>query len=85
MMIVSDSYNYRVQVFNSEGEFVCKFGSKGSEDGHFWEVRKVAINHENGDLFIPDNEHRIQVFESSLIGQDNFDPKVRRKKQCLVM
>ena len=65
MIIVSDSYNYRVQVFNSECEFAFKFGSKGEEDGQFNDVRKVAINHENGDLFIPDysNNHRIQIFQ----------------------
>ncbi len=63
MMIVSDSNNHRVQVFNSEGEFVCKFGSFGCEDGHFWGVRKVAINHEN-ELLIPDRgNYRIQIFQ----------------------
>ncbi len=64
MILVSDTNNHRVQVFNSEGEFVFTFGSRGNQDGQFKEVRKVAINHESGDLFIVDDgNHRIQIFQ----------------------
>ncbi len=86
-IIVSEYRNHRVQVFNSEGEFVFKFGSEGVNDGQLWGVKKVAINHENGDLFIVDcYNHRIQIFGVSQIDcPDNFDPNVSKKKQCLVM
>ncbi len=85
MMIVSDTSNDRVQVFNSEGEFMCKFGSLGKGKGQFNGVmKKIAINHENGDLFIPDYfNHRIQIFEASQIGGHNESKT--RKNQCLVM
>lgn len=32
-IFVSDSYNHRTQVFSSDGRFLFKFGSYGTENG----------------------------------------------------
>jgi len=62
-IVVADSSNHRVQVFDQEGNFVTAFGSYGSADGEFDCLAGVAVNR-IGQFIIADRyNHRIQVFD----------------------
>ncbi len=62
---VSDVLNYRIQVFNSDGKFLFKWGSQGSDDGEFMGPVTMAIN-STGHVYVADTyNHRIQVFDKT--------------------
>lgn len=60
---VSDGYgNSRVIKYNSKGEFILKWGSKGSAQGQFNLPHAIQTD-SNGDVYVGDRENfRIQVF-----------------------
>jgi len=61
-VIVSDSRNHRLQVFDMDGNFRFRFGSPGSRDGHFQSPSGVAVTRE-GDIVVADTmNNRIQIF-----------------------
>ena len=62
-ILVCDSQNHRIQIFNSEGNFVSKFGSFGNGIDQFNFTYGIAIN-SNGNIIVCDNNHRIQIFDS---------------------
>ncbi|XP_046965714.1 RING finger protein nhl-1 isoform X1 [Vanessa cardui] len=63
IMVVADSSNHRVQVFDSNGIFVKEFGQYGSGEGEFDCLAGVAVNR-IGQYIIADRyNHRIQVFD----------------------
>lgn len=61
-VIVSDSRNHRLQVFDTDGNFLFRFGSPGSGDGHFQSPSGVAVT-KTGDIVVADTmNNRIQIF-----------------------
>lgn len=69
LIVVADSSNHRVQVFDANGNFFSEFGTYGNGDGEFDCLAGVAINR-IGQYIIADRyNHRIQVFDPS--GQIN--------------
>ena len=59
---VADEWNYRVQIFNSNGDFIRSFGRQGSNEGEFKYPRGIAFN-KDGKIFVADNiKHRVQIF-----------------------
>ena len=64
LLMVCDSYNHRVQVFElPSGKFVTKFGCKGSERGEFRNPNGTA-NLSDGRIVLCDQlNDRIQIFE----------------------
>ena len=65
-IVVSDTQNHRMQVFNKTGTFILKFGSSGSGDGQFSGPRGVAIDHRNKNIIVADSgNNRIQVFSET--------------------
>jgi len=71
LIVVGDSLNHRVQIFNSDGEFVHEFGQKGHADGQFDMPGGVtigtvgAVQGSRGDehIVVTDQGNgRIQVF-----------------------
>ncbi|CAG9562149.1 unnamed protein product [Danaus chrysippus] len=63
IMVVADSSNHRVQVFDSNGIFIKEFGQYGSGEGEFDCLAGVAVNR-IGQYIIADRyNHRIQVFD----------------------
>jgi len=64
-LIVADTQNNRIQVFNSSGMFLRKWGSYGSGCGQFNWPYGVAVD-ATGNVFVADiGNNRIQVFNSS--------------------
>lgn len=63
-IIVSDSLNFRVQVFSPEGRFLNKFGQMGHEPGTFARPKGVASD-SDGNIYVVDALFdNIQVFDN---------------------
>mmetsp|Transcript_88811 Transcript_88811/g.176550 ORF Transcript_88811/g.176550 Transcript_88811/m.176550 type:complete len:578 (-) Transcript_88811:103-1836(-) len=64
LVLVCDSGNHRVQVFNmlEDFAFVRAFGQHGTDVGQFTAPLDVALN-TTGEVLVSDSCHRIQVFD----------------------
>jgi len=61
---VADTYNHRVQVFDSEGRFLRGWGGSGGTPGQFQEPWGIAVDQE-GYVYVADTwNHRIQKFDA---------------------
>ena len=59
---VTDHLNHRVQIFNSDGNYLRSFGRQGNKAGKFSYPMGIAF-HKNGNIFVADQvNHRIQIF-----------------------
>jgi tripartite motif-containing protein 71 len=59
-----------LQKFDSNGNFLTKWGSEGSEDGQFKKPEDIAADSKTGNVYITDTGNsRIQVF-----GISNYEP-----------
>ncbi|XP_014217341.1 B-box type zinc finger protein ncl-1-like [Copidosoma floridanum] len=64
-IIVADTNNHRIQVFEKTGIFKFQFGIPGKEEGQLWYPRKVAVMRNSGKFVVCDrgNERsRMQIF-----------------------
>ena len=62
---VADLFNHRVQKFTSDGQFITKWGSKGSGDGQFDSPYGIATDND-GNVYVADRfNYRIQKFTSN--------------------
>ncbi|CAE1322724.1 unnamed protein product [Acanthosepion pharaonis] len=64
-IIVADTNNHRIQVFEKNGDFKYQFGVPGREEGQLWYPRKVAVMRNSGKYVVCDrgNERsRMQIF-----------------------
>lgn len=52
---VVDNMNYRIQKFTSNGDYLMKWGSKGSGNGQFLFPFGIAIDNINGFIYVSDN------------------------------
>lgn len=52
---VVDNMNYRIQKFSSSGNFILKWGIKGSGSGQFLYPCGIAIDNKNGFVYVGDN------------------------------
>jgi DNA-binding beta-propeller fold protein YncE len=63
-ILVSDSLNFRVQMFSSEGNFLIMFGSEGDQAGYFTRPRGVASD-SDGNIYVVDALFdNIQIFNN---------------------
>ena len=59
---VADQLNHRVQIFNSNGDFIRSFGRYGSNQGEFDHPFGIAFD-KDGKIFVADSDnHRVQIF-----------------------
>ena len=64
-IVVADSWNHRVQVFDRNGNFLSKFGQQGSRDNQLQYPEGLSING-NGDIIVADKGNKlIKIFSSS--------------------
>ena len=69
---VTDTYNYRIQKFTSEGVFVSKWGTEGIGDGQFRSLAGVAVA-SDGSVYVADwGNDRIQVFKRKTPGGNEY-------------
>ena len=61
-ILVSDTNNNRVQVFDKNGKFVAKWGSKGTSPGQFNEPRGITFNSQHQIIVVDRNNNRLQIF-----------------------
>jgi len=62
---VADEANNRIQKFDSNGNFITKWGSHGSENGQFYYPTVISLD-STGNFFISDSYNsRIQKFDSN--------------------
>lgn len=62
---VVDRDNYRVQKFDSNGNFISKFGSPGTDNGQFNSARSIGIDSSN-NIYVGDvGRDDIQKFDSN--------------------
>ncbi|XP_054264283.1 B-box type zinc finger protein ncl-1 isoform X2 [Macrosteles quadrilineatus] len=64
-IIVADTNNHRIQIFEKNGNFKFQFGIPGKEEGQLWYPRKVAVMKASGKFVVCDrgNERsRMQIF-----------------------
>ncbi|GAB4526317.1 MAG: TIGR03663 family protein [Anaerolineae bacterium] len=62
-LYVADSGNNRIQVLDSEGNFIRAWGSAGSGPGQFQEPWGIAVS-QAGRVYVADTwNHRVQVFD----------------------
>ncbi|XP_008186441.1 RING finger protein nhl-1 isoform X3 [Acyrthosiphon pisum] len=65
LIVVADSSNHRIQVFDNSGKILKDFGSYGNSEGEFDCLAGVAVNR-IGQYIIADRyNHRIQVLDPS--------------------
>jgi tripartite motif-containing protein 71 len=62
-MVVADTLNHRMQVFDPQGQFVTAVGAKGKAEGEFAGPEGVAISPDDW-LYVSDRGNsRVQVFQ----------------------
>jgi sugar lactone lactonase YvrE len=61
---VSDTMNFRIQKFTSDGIFVDAWGSRGEGDGEFDHIRGLAVDG-SGNVYVTDSNGKIQKFSSN--------------------
>ena len=62
VLYVADTFNHRIQKLTSRGEFICKFGQKGSGLGEFDHPIAVIVDSNNRLIVSDFGNHRIQIF-----------------------
>ena len=61
-LAVTDHSNHRVQLFNSNGDFIRSFGRPGSDQGEFYFPLGIAFD-KDGKIFVGEfSNHRVQIF-----------------------
>ena len=62
-IVVTDSFNDRIQVFSSDGTYLRSFGTRGEKQGEFDFPTGIAFDRKNGNILVVDREnHRVQLF-----------------------
>ncbi len=64
---ITDTWNYRVQKFSADGQFITMWGKSGTADqpDSFWGPRGIAVN-SSGQVFITDTgNNRVVIFDEN--------------------
>ena len=83
---ITDHNNHRVQIFNSEGNYLRSFGRHGTKKGEFDFLTGITY-HNNGNIFVADyGNNRIQIFSGegeyvgSFSGTGSLDSRFRNPR-----
>ena len=68
-MMVVDNGNDRIQIFDSNYDYLTQFGSSGTGDGQFGNIRDVAVDSSDNIYVVDNGNDRIQKFNSSGVFQ----------------
>jgi hypothetical protein len=71
-IIVTDTGNNRVEIFNSAGVYLSQFGTYGSGNGQFAMPTGVAIDPVSRNIVVADLSDRVQIFNSAGVYQSQF-------------
>ena len=70
---VTEYGNHRISVFTLDGQLIHTIGSQGSGPGQFSTPSAVAFApDEEGDMYVVDYNHRVQVFSANGVYQRQF-------------
>ncbi|KAE8748001.1 hypothetical protein FOCC_FOCC005196 [Frankliniella occidentalis] len=63
-IIVADTNNHRIQMFDKEGRFKFQFGECGKRDGQLLYPNRVAVVRTSGDIIVTERSptHQIQIY-----------------------
>jgi len=63
-IIVADTNNHRIQIFDREGRFKFQFGEVGKRDGQLLYPNRVAVVKTSGDIIVTERSptHQIQIY-----------------------
>jgi DNA-binding beta-propeller fold protein YncE len=64
LVYVSDTMNYRVQVFDRDLNFVRSFGSLGVNPGQFRRPKGIAVDQENVVYVVDSDFNNVQMFDT---------------------
>ena len=63
---VADTWNNRIQKFDSNGEFITKWGSEGNGNGELFNHLGISVDSSTGNVYVADTwNNRIQKFDSN--------------------
>lgn len=61
-IVVVDTQNFRVQIFDKDGKFIAKFGNVGNKPGTFARPKGVGID-SDGNIYVADTAfNNVQIF-----------------------
>lgn len=63
-IIVADTNNHRIQIFDKEGRFKFQFGESGKRDGQMLYPNRVAVVKSSGDIIVTERSptHQVQIY-----------------------
>lgn len=63
-IVVADTNNHRIQIFDKEGRFKFQFGECGKRDGQLLYPNRVAVVKPSGDIIVTERSptHQIQIY-----------------------
>ena len=71
-MYVADSGNNRVQKFDSNGNFISKFGTYGTGDGQFINPVDIAVD-SSDNVYVDDSlNSKVQIYSLDIQNQSNI-------------
>ena len=60
-IVVADTNNHRIQIFDKEGRFKFQFGECGKRDGQLLYPNRVAVVKSSGDIIVTERSPTHQV------------------------
>lgn len=64
-ILITDTLNFRVQIFSPEGVFLSAFGSAGDSPGHFARPRGIATDSDDNIYVVDAIFDNIQIFDKT--------------------
>lgn len=77
-IVVADTNNHRVCIFDKSGTYITQFGSPGKEEGQLWNPRKVAILHRP---IVESGDSASGLLSSSLLGHPSIHHQHQQQLQ----